>query len=86
MSVIHHYLPTILLHQQTEVSNLVTRRSCNIKKYIFKNLINIPAVNTRLNKAVIFKTERPNIAKYESNPLYRGATTWNSLKPEIRNI
>ena len=88
---IQHHIPTILLHQQAQIPNLATRRSCNLKKYMFKqqnnhSLIKIPVVNTRINKAFVFKTQRPHIEKYKRNPLYEGALIWNSLKPEIRNI
>ena len=88
---IHHYLPTILLHQQTKVPNLVTRRSSNLKKYMFKQkeneeLVQIPVVNTRLHDAITFKTVRPKIEKYKKNPLYRGALLWNSLSSNVRNI
>ena len=87
---IHHYIPTILLHQQADVPNLVTRRSCNLKKYMYKqkndfDLIKIPIRNTRLNDAVIFNTVRPNIEKFKCNPLYKGAVLWNSLSVELRN-
>ena len=87
---VHHYIPTILLHQQTGVPNLITRRSCNLKKYMFKQknnqaLIKIPVRNTRLNDAIIFKTDRPVIEKYKCNPLYKGAVLWNSMTVEIRN-
>ena len=73
---VHHYLPTIL-HQQTDTANLLTRRSYNINKYMFKQkenveLIKIPTVNTRLNDAVVFVTRKPNFEKYKNNPLYRG--------------
>ena len=50
------------------------------------DLIKAPVVKTRMNKAVVFKTQKPNIEKYKKNPLYNGALTWNSMKPEIRNI
>ena len=88
---LRHYLPTILLHQQTQTANLITRRSCNIKKYMFKQMDNIelikrPKVNTRLNDAVVFVTSKPNLEKYRNNPLYRGALVWNALSPELRNI
>ena len=87
---IHDYIPTILLHQQSDVPNLRTRRSCNLKKYMFKQkdnfeLVKIPVRNTRLNDATVFETARPNIEKYKCNPLYRGAVPWNSLTVEIRN-
>ena len=59
---IHHYLPTILLHQHTNVPNLVTRRSCNIQKYMFKqkknvNLINVPDQILRNLKITLYIEE-----------------------------
>ena len=88
---IQHYIPTILLHQQAEVPNLVTRRACNFKKYMFKqksnlDLIKQPVRNTRLNDAVIFDTVRPNIEKFKNNPLYKGSIIWNALPVQTRNI
>ena len=88
---VHHYLPTILLHQQAEIPNLCTRRSCNIKKYMFRqknnmDLVKIPTVNTRRNDAIIFKTVRPNLEKFKNNPLYTGALIRNTLPTDVRNI
>ena len=70
---------------------MATRRSCNIKKYMFNqkdndDLVVVPVRNTRLHDATVFKTERPIIEKYKSNPLHRGTIIWNSLSPDIRNI
>ena len=88
---IQHHIPIILLHQQAEIPNLKTKHACNIKKYMYKqqcqlNLVKAPVVNTRMNKAIVFKTQKPNIEKFKKNLLYVGAMTWNSMKPEIRNI
>ena len=33
---VHHYLPTIVLHQQAKTLNLKLRRDCNLKKYMYK--------------------------------------------------
>ena len=88
---VHHYLPTILLHQQAEIPNLCTRGSCNIKKYMLRqkkhmDLVKIPTVNTRRNDAIIFKTVRPNLEKFKNNPQYTGALIWNTLPTDVRNI
>ena len=87
---IHHYIPTILLHQQSDVPNLLTRWLCNLKKEMFKQkenaeLIKIPVRNNTLNDATVFETVRQNIEKYKCNPLYRGAILWNSMAVETRS-
>ena len=88
---VQNFRPTILLHQESKVSNLSTRRSCNLQKYMFKQksdmeLVKVPVVHTRRHDAVIYKTDKPNIEKYRYNSLYRGAILWNSLTVDVRNI
>ena len=88
---VHHYLPTIVLHQQAKTLNLKLRRDCNLKKYMYKqqnndNLVVKPKIKTRLHVGKVFKTYKPNLEKCKMNPLYRGALAWNALEPDIRNI
>ena len=63
---VHHYLPTVLLHQEAEVVNLKVRSSCNVKKYMFKqqsneDLVVMPKIQTSRHKGKIFKTYEPNL-------------------------
>ena len=88
---VHHYLPTVLLHQEAEVVNLKVRSSRNVKKYMFKqqsneDLVVMPKIQTRRHKGTFFKTYKPNLEIFKKNPLYRGALIWNALDPEVRNI
>ena len=88
---VHHYLPTVLLHQEAEVVNLKIRRSCNVKKYMYKqqtneDLLVKPKIQTRRHKGIIFNTYKPNLEICKKNPLYRGALIWNALDPGVRNI
>ena len=41
---------------------------------------------TRLHQATVFKTCKPNNEKVQQNVLYRGATTWNALLTNDRNM
>ena len=71
---IQHHIPIILLHQQAEIPNLKTKRACNIKKYMYKqqcqtNLVKTPVVNTCMNKAIVFKTQKPNIQKFKKKSI-----------------
>ena len=57
---VHHYLPTVLLHQEAEVVNLKVRSSCNVKKYMFKqqsneDLVVMPKIQTRRHKGKFSK-------------------------------
>ena len=88
---VHHYLPVILLHQETNIPKLNVSRSCNIKKYMYKQqlkecLVVEPRIQTRVHKGTIFKTLKPNLEKIKKNPLYQGALTWNELPAVVCNI
>ena len=43
-------------------------------------------VNTRLHDAITLAVIRPNNSLFSRSVLFRGATAWNMLAPEIRNI
>ena len=88
---VHHYLPVIVLHQEADIPNLIVRRSCNIKKYMYKqqnddSLLVKPNIMTRLHKGNIFKTQKPCLETFKKNLLYNGALTWYSLPAEVRNL
>ena len=87
----HFYIPVILLHQRCTVPNLLTRRICSIRKYMYKQQNNADIVvnrniRTRRHAAVIYETCIPALEKYKKGTIYRGIQEWNNLPADTRNI
>ena len=85
------YIPVILLHQRCYIPNLVTRRTCNLRKYMYKQQNNVDIVvnrniRTRRHDATVYETCIPMLEKYKKGTIYRGIHEWNNLPVEIRNI
>ena len=83
--------PTILVHQEAEISSLRARRQMHIVNFMFKQknndeIINKREVFTRAHDAVLFLTIKPKNETTKKSLLYRGALLWNALHPNIRNI
>ena len=86
-----HYTPVILLHQSCNIPNLLARRKCNLRKYMYKQQNNIEIVvnrniRTRRHDAVIYETCIPLLEKYKKGTIYRGIQEWNNLTVYTRNI
>ena len=80
----------MLLHS-TKEAKLDKRRAAHLLNYMYKKkdciyLLHIKKVNTRACAAPLFKTIIPKCKKYKNSVLYNGATRWNSLPVNIRNI
>ena len=63
------YIPVILLHQRCSIPNLVTRRTCNLRKYMYKQQNNDDIVvnrniRTRRHDATVYETCIPMLEKY----------------------
>ena len=87
----HQTITTAVLHQRTKIPDLNTRRTYNLRKYMFKQKENMEIVverdiRTRRHDALIYETCRPNLEKYKKGAIYRGVLEWNSLDVGVRNI
>ena len=51
-----------------------------------ESLLDMVAVGTRSRGAPLFKTKFPRNEAYERSVLYNGATEWNSLGVDVRNV
>ena len=60
----------IFMHKQTNQKHLMKER----------------VVNTRLQDGPVFQTYKPNNEKAKLSVFYRGATNWNTVKADIRNM
>ena len=82
---------TDLVHSHTKVSKLENRRKVHLRNFMFQrksnaDLLDAIVVGTRARDAPLFKTEFPRYEAYKRSVLYNGATEWNSLSAEIRNV
>ena len=87
----NHHIPVILLHQRCTVSNLLIRRTCNLRKYMYKQQLNQDilvqrTIPTRRQAAAIYETCRPILEKYKKGTIYRGIQEWNNLPVNVRSI
>ena len=83
--------PTILAHQEAEISSLAARRQMHVVNFMFKQQTNLDIVNnraifTRAHDAVLFLTIKPRNETTKKSLIYRGAMLWNALSVDIRNI
>ena len=60
----------LFMHKQTTNNDLLKRTN----------------IRTRLHQAPVFKTYKPNNEKARQNILYRGASLWNELPSNDRNL
>ena len=72
------------------ISTLENRRNVHLLLFMHKQcskteLLKQTNVRTRLHKAPVFKTYKPNNEKARQNILYRGANAWNKLPSIDRN-
>ena len=87
----NRYLSKELLHNRCKIPDLDTRRTYNLRKYMFRQKENTDIVvqreiRTRRHDAIIYETCRPNLEKYKKGTMYRGILEWNNLDVETRNI
>ena len=87
----NYYIPKILLHQRCLVPNLKTRRTYNLRKYMYKQQDNVDIVvnrniQTRRHDAIVYETSIPLLEKYKKGAIYRGIQEWNNLTVDTRNI
>ena len=82
---------TNLIHDRTKVPKLEFRRKVHLRNFMFRlrkvdNLLCSSDVGTRARDAPLFKTKIPKCGAYKRSVLYNGATEWNSLSVELRNL
>ena len=87
----HEHVSRIQMHQLCEVSPLKLRRTCNLRKHMFKQKENQEIVvnrgiRTRRHDAVVFETCIPNLELFKKSTMYRGILEWNNLPVYVRNI
>ena len=87
----NNYLSADLLHQRCKIPDLNTRRTYNLRKYMFKqksnmNIVVQREIRTRMHDSVVYETCRPILEKYKKGAIYRGIKEWNSLDVDVRNI
>ena len=79
------------VHSHTKVPKLVNRRKAHLRNFMFRrkgnaDLLDVIEVRTRARDAPLFKTEFPRYEAYKRSVLYNGATEWNSLSIDTRNV
>ena len=87
----NHQLTSDMLHQHCNIPTLDTRRTFNLRKYMFKQKENEEIVvrreiRTRRHDAIVYETCRPILEKYKKGTIYRGVIEWNGLDVITRNI
>ena len=75
-----HRLPTLEKRRQCHVNNFMYKRKTNIE------IINENDIQTRSKASKKFIVNKPNLEAYKRSIIYSGATAWNSLKTETKNI
>ena len=79
------------LRNDCRVDTLSHRRNIHLLLFMHKqttnnNLLKRTNIRTRLHQAPVFKTYKPNNEKARQNILYRGASLWNELPSNDRNL
>ena len=82
---------TDFIHTHTKVPKLHNRRKVHLRNFMFlrkskETLLDVIDVRTRARDAPLFKTNFPRNEAYKRSVLYNGATEWNSLSVETRNV
>ena len=75
-----HKLPTLEKRRKCHINNFMYKRDTNIEENIDSS------IQTRSKTSKKFIVNKPNIEAYKRSIIYSGATTWNALKPETKNI
>ena len=79
------------LCERNNIVSLFKRCSTHLLNFMYKRkdkdiYHTVHNVNTRLHDAITLAVIRPNNSLFSRSVLFRGATAWNMLAPEIRNI
>ena len=79
------------LHVITRCPMLSDRRTAHINNFMYKRLVREHHVDdrdirTRAHDAPLFRLEVPKLEAYKRSVKYSGASQWNSLPAEVRNI
>ena len=74
-----------------KLPTLEKRRTCHINNFMYNRNINIEEQNenniqTRSKSSKKFIINKPNIEAYKRSIVYSGASKWNALKTETKNI
>ena len=74
-----------------KLPTLEKRRNCHINNYMFKNNNNVEentdnVIQTRSKTSKKIIINKPNIEAYKRSIVYSGASRWNALKNETKNI
>ena len=74
-----------------KLPTLERRRNCHINNFMYKRNVNIEknddnSIQTRSKSSKKFIIKKPNLEAYKRSVVYSGASRWNSLKPETKNV
>ena len=86
----HRYC-TDELHHEVKCPKLEARRSAHLNNFIYNrtakpDLLDLRKINTRAHGAPLFKVAVPKNETYKRSVIFAGATKWNALQTNTRNI
>ena len=79
------------VHSHSKDPKLFNRRKAHLRNFMYQrktneSLLDVVDVGTRSRDAPLFKTKFPRNEAYKRSVLYNGATEWNSLSVDVRNV
>ena len=82
---------TDFVHAHTKMPKLCARRKVHLRNFMFTqkklpHLLDSAEVFTRARDAPLFKVSTPSCEAYKRSVIYNGATEWNNLSVEMRNV
>ena len=82
---------TNYVHSHSKDPKLFNRRKAHLRNFMYQrktneSLLDVVDVGTRSRDAPLFKTKFPRNEAYKRSVLYNGATEWNSLSVDVRNV
>ena len=89
--ITNNYMSKEDLRYACNIASLKSRHDCHQLLFMHKQKANVDlmkpkTVNTRLHDAPVFNTYKPNNEKAKCNVLYKGATKWDGLPSNARNL
>ena len=78
-----------ILHNTANLLPLKLRREIALTKIMFNQVqdnqgLQLRELSTRAHDGSVMEVLKPTSSKYMKSVAYRGPTSWNSLKPELR--
>ena len=82
---------TDFVHTHARTPKLCNRRKVHLRNFMFTqkrllHLLDAKQVCTRARDAPLFKVATPNCEAYKRSVSYNGATEWNNLSVDMRNV